>query len=237
MRGPGPDTGISRLRHGAGRRFFAPSAAHGGTPFARGGETALSPKLTSGPSREAPLGENGHRFHRKESGPAAGAASFFRGGDVHLAPAASGPVGMCRLIEILPRPPFLTRPLSGGSARRFTVPGEAAARARGHASTAEGAEVAAAQLPRAHAERPPAGRLLRSAFSRPALPGGPTPYSGDSSSVPEEARGSSGGTVTFSGVTSPGMNVMSTSSPGSPSSPCFRPTRIVEPGSIARPST
>src|SRR5581483_1911896 len=52
-----------------------------------------------------------------------------------------------------------------------------------------------------------------------------------------EPCGSSGGTVTFSGVTSPGMNVMSTSSPGSPSSRCLRPTRIVEPGSIARPST
>jgi len=62
-------------------------------------------------------------------------------------------------------------------------------------------------------------------------------YSGDSSSPTPEAVGSSGGTVTFSGVTSPGMKVMSTSSPGSPSSPCLRPTRIVEPGSIARPRT
>jgi hypothetical protein len=49
--------------------------------------------------------------------------------------------------------------------------------------------------------------------------------------------GSSGGTVTRSGVTSPGMNVMSTSSPGSPSSVSLRPMRIVEPGSICRPST
>src|SRR5438128_1301624 len=50
---------------------------------------------------------------------------------------------------ILPWAPFLIRPLSGGSARRFTVPGEAAPWSGAHAQTAEGAEVAAAQLPRA----------------------------------------------------------------------------------------
>jgi hypothetical protein len=60
-------------------------------------------------------------------------------------------------------------------------------------------------------------------------------YSGASSSDSDE--GSVGGTVTCSGVTVPGMNVMSTSSLGSPSSLRLRATRIVEPGSISRPST
>jgi len=54
---------------------------------------------------------------------------------------------------------------------------------------------------------------------------------------PAGATGSTGGTVTCSGVTSPGMKVMSTSSPGSPSSFILRATRMVEPGSSWRPST
>src|SRR5919204_5191207 len=54
-------------------------------------------------------------------------------------------------------------------------------------------------------------------------------YSSGSSSA--EPDGSSAGTVTFSGVSSAGMTVMSTSSA------FLRPTRIVEPGSSARPST
>ena len=49
--------------------------------------------------------------------------------------------------------------------------------------------------------------------------------------------GADTGTVTFSGVTSPGMKVMSTSSPGSPSSFSLRAMRMVEPGSSWRPST
>ena len=63
---------------------------------------------------------------------------------MHLAPAASGPVGMCRLVEILRQGPSLTRPLSGGSAHRFTPPGDSPAGGRAHAVRAEGAEVAAA---------------------------------------------------------------------------------------------
>src|SRR5437868_5672325 len=50
------------------------------------------------------------------------------------------------------------------------------------------------------------------------------------------ADDSSGGTVIFSGVTSPGMKVMSTSS-AAPSAPALRPTRTVEPSSSWRPST
>jgi len=57
------------------------------------------------------------------------------------------------------------------------------------------------------------------------------------SSPSSVGAGGSGGTVTCSGVTSPGMKVMSTSSPGSPSSFALRATRMVEPGSSWRPST
>ena len=87
------------------------------------------------------------------------------------------------------------------------------------------------------------GRTLRRAF--PTGPRKRPPSGGRSrcirvgraqlsfSSSPPSPAGATGsdGTVTFSGVTSPGMNVMSTSSPGSPSSFILRATRIVEPGS------
>ena len=203
-------------------------------PSARGGETALSPERTKRLTMRGPKpGENAPAFSpdQKKAAPPLEPLLSFEGELVHLAPAASGPVGMCRLVWILRQGPFLTRPLSGGSAGRFTPPGEAPAEGRAHARGAEGAEVAAAQLPRAkRSGRPRGGRSATlSSFRRP--------YSGDSSSSSPEAWGTSGGTVTFSGVTSPGMKVMSTSSPGSPSSPRLRPTRIVEPGSIACPST
>ena len=189
--GPGPVTGMSKLR------------------------AARSPAGAAGSARE-------------KSGPAAGAAFFFRGGSVAPDPRRIGARGMCRLVGILPQAPRLIRPLSGGSVRCFTVPGEAGAGGRTHAPTAEGA-------------RWP--QLSSLAQTRSGRYGGRSatlcrrPYAGESSSSSPEERGSSGGTVTFSGVTSPGMKVMSTSSPGSPSSFDLRPTRIVEPGSIARPST
>ena len=119
---------------------------------------------------------------------------------------------MCRLICILRDAQRLIRPLSGGSARYFTFPGEAGFRRCAHALAAERGEVAAACPLRTF----------------------PLRYSDGSS---EEPLGSSGGTVTFSGVTSPGMKVISASSVGSPSSFTLRLTRIVEPGSIARPRT
>ena len=121
---------------------------------------------------------------------------------------------MCRLICILQEALRLIRPLSGGSAPYFTLSGEAGLLSRAHASGAERGEVAAACPLRTFALR----------------------YSDGSSEEPEPV-GSSGGTVTFSGVTSPGMKVISASSVGSPSSFTLRLTRIVEPGSIARPRT
>src|SRR5438874_13648321 len=51
---------------------------------------------------------------------------------------------MCRLVGNIAHRPRLIRPLSGGSARRFTVPGEAPSRPGAHAPTRGGGEVAAA---------------------------------------------------------------------------------------------
>jgi hypothetical protein len=134
----------------------------------------------------------------------------------------------------------LTPPLSGGSAhyftylprqlhvltaflRRVTVPGEAR-RQKARKLRGPGVRTAA---DRALGERKAA------AFRRPlALPGVEVAQPSLSSSPASAgATGSVGGTVTFSGVTSPGMKVMSTSSLGSPSSFALRATRIVEPGS------
>ena len=140
---PGPVTGMSRLSKKRLLRRLPSRARRRDHALAEAHERSVN-------TRPNP-GENAKRFLRtKKSGSAAGAAFVVRGGDcVHLAPAASGPVGMCRLDGILSRGTFLIRPLSGGSAPRFTVPGEAAAGGRAHAPSAEGAEVAAAQLPRA----------------------------------------------------------------------------------------
>jgi hypothetical protein len=62
----------------------------------------------------------------------------------HLAPAASGPEGMCRLICILVEALRLIPPLSGGSAPYFTFPGEAGLGDCAHALGAERGEEAAA---------------------------------------------------------------------------------------------
>ena len=105
------------------RSTRASGSAFGSTPCAPStSSTAHSPK------KKRPRRSGGRLFPRGTTL-----------GGVSRAPAASGPVGMCRLRALAGRSRHSIPPLSGGSARRFTVPWSAQAGIRPTVRRAAGA--------------------------------------------------------------------------------------------------